>query len=111
MTTTKKNFADIIKELEIIVMEAPAGQRWTKYPSGQPIAPGVKAKFIITVGNRFYAGSTLEVLIIKAHREGKINLHDHGYDNCHRCSGTGKLSHYAHINEGNCFKCNGFGLV
>jgi hypothetical protein len=28
---------------------------------------------------------------------------------CVNCGGTGKLSHYAHVESGVCFKCNGTG--
>jgi DnaJ-class molecular chaperone len=30
---------------------------------------------------------------------------------CHKCGGTGRLTHYQHIKGGECFACNGRGVI
>lgn len=110
MTTTKPTFAEIITLEGFRLDEAGEGKRFVKYPSGK-IIKNQRAKFMLFTEKKIYAGGSIDAVIIAAFKEGEVDLSKHGYDTCHRCNGTGKLSHYSHVNSGTCFKCNGYGVL
>ena len=110
MTKIKPSFTEIIDLDKLTIKDAGSGMRWATFPSGNPIN-SKNSRYMLTVGGKTYVSHLIDNLIIMAFRDGKIDLHKHGYDTCHRCNGTGKLSHYSHVNSGTCFKCKGFGII
>lgn len=109
MTAIKPDFSEIINIEGFKLWDAGEGKRWTLFPSGSPVK-NQHARYMLRTANKTYAGSTIDSVIISAFRDGQVDLHKHGYDTCGRCSGSGKLSHYSHINNGTCFNCNGYGV-
>jgi DnaJ-class molecular chaperone len=117
MTKSKTSFLEVIALDNLKLYDAGEGMTFTEFPSGNPITIK-KARYMLTIppsqagfAQSTYVGSSIDKVITDAFKDGKIDLHKYGYNTCHRCSGTGKLSHYSHIHSGSCFKCNGIGVI
>ncbi len=110
MTATKISFSEIIISEGFKINDAGDGKRWTKYPNGNDIKIR-NARYILVTSKKYFAANSIDSLLITAFRGGFVDLYKYGYNTCDRCSGTGKLGHYAHVYGGDCFKCSGAGVI
>jgi len=91
-----------------IIDIAPSGKQWAYYPSGREI----KSKgntVMVTFNGRTSVGQNFEMAIISLKRAGVLDVYQFGYDDCHKCSGTGKVG--SNVDSGTCWNCNGFGII
>lgn len=87
---------------------APDGEYFVRFRSGTPIkAKGMTV--MVTFNNRAVVGRTLEMALISLKKVGVLDVHQFGYDDCHKCHGTGNMG--SNVDGGTCWSCNGFGII
>lgn len=91
------------------IKELPYGKEFTTW-NGKNVK-GKKYKVAISFNGLATIDLNFQSIVRRFENKGILNVLALGYSHCTKCSGTGRVNSYKHIENGLCFKCNGSGYV